>query len=415
MAPDDGVHRSAVSDASFAPAVPLPSRDAERWEALLSSRFIICVGSGGVGKTTVSASIAYAAARQGKRALVITIDPARRLANSLGLERLPGHEVAIASQTRGEMLAMTLDTKTVFDGIVEQFIDNPATRAQITENAFYGHMVNALSGTQEYMAVDKLFQLSQRADIDLVVLDTPPMAHALDILDAPRRMLALIDSRAFQWFVRPAMGPGAFGLWVIGKSSSIILRSLAVFVGKQFLRDLASFLAGLGSLLPALTERSAAVEKLLRGPQTRFVIVTSPAAATAAEASYLRGCLAERDMPFAGYVVNRVHPRFPGTEAPLGELEPETFLAACPPANLYASRPELAREIAAGLIENLRRYARLAAQDESVVAELATRAGGGTAADLIATIPMFPEDVHDIDGLARIAAALFDRGGGGDT
>src|SRR6185436_592043 len=252
-------------------------------DVLMERRILVCVGSGGVGKTTTAAALALAAARRGKRTLVLTIDPARRLANSLGLASL-GHQVQQvyptlvrrgASSDRGELWAMMLDQKQAFDEVVARHARDPAAVKRILGNPVYAQISSSLSGAQEYAAMAKLHDFDRSGGWELIVVDTPPTAHALDFLDAPQKLSEAIDSPAIEWF-RKLQGGGGSGWSLVGRTGSFVLKWLSKFVGSQFIDDLGVFFTEFNDILGGFKKRAEETFSLLRQTRVGFVLVASP-------------------------------------------------------------------------------------------------------------------------------------------
>src|SRR4051812_24180283 len=284
-------------------------------DVLQERRILVCVGSGGVGKTTTAAALALAAARRGKRTLVLTIDPARRLANSLGLESL-GHQVQKvdpalvrrgAPSDRGELWAMMLDQKAAFDEVVSRHAKDPAAVQRILANPVYAQISGSLSGAQEYAAMAKLHDFDRTGEWELIVVDTPPTAHALDFLDAPRKLSEAIDSPAIEWF-RKLQGEGGSRWSLVGKSGAYVLKRLAKFVGSKFIEDLGVFFTEFNDILGGFRQRAEETFALLRQPRVGFVLVASPEPMAVREALGFHRRLVGASMPFIRFVVNKVHP-----------------------------------------------------------------------------------------------------------
>jgi anion-transporting ArsA/GET3 family ATPase len=279
---------------------------------------VVCAGSGGVGKTTVAAAIALKAALDGKKVVVLTIDPARRLASALGLKELSNdpkrvdtRKFASAKLTpKGELHAMMLDTRTTFDTVVTQYAPSPAQAERILANRFYRNISSTLSGTQEYMAMEKLYELYADGGYDLIVIDTPPTRHALDFLDAPKRLTEFLDSRVLRWFLLPYMKAGGGIMRFANVAGTTFLKLVQRIVGSDVLEDTAEFFKNLEGMYEGFKERAREVAKLLRSDATAFVVVTSPAEDSVAEATFFASRLNESELPFGALVVNRVHPRY---------------------------------------------------------------------------------------------------------
>ena len=353
---------------------------------------VICAGSGGVGKTTTSAAIAAGMAQRGKKAAVLTIDPARRLADSLGLPDLGNEERRVDPRRlraaglagEGELWAMTLDAKRTFDEIVETHAPDAQTRDTILANPIYRELSNAVAGSQEYMAMEKLHELHQEGRYDLLVLDTPPTRTALDFLEAPARLSRFIDSRSLQFF--RAGSRASLGL--LGRGTGVLFSVMKRATGVNLLEDLATFFNAIGGMSEGFRERSKRVNALLCDSRTTFLLVTSPRAASIQEASYFRHELAESGYPFGGVIVNRMREQVAAAAAP--ELEAEL-------AGLLDER--LARKVA----RNLEDHRRLAGRDAHNVRDLHARLGRRPMIE----VPELAGDVHDLAGLAAINEYLF--------
>jgi anion-transporting ArsA/GET3 family ATPase len=352
-------------------------------DLLARKEVCICAGSGGVGKTTVSAAIALGMASRGKRVAVLTIDPARRLANSLGLAELGNEERRVEVDVQGELWAMMLDAKRTFDELVELHAPDPQTRDAVLSNRIYQELSNAVAGSQEYMAMEKLHELHQEGRYDLLVLDTPPTRNALDFLDAPRRLSTFIDSRALKLFT----APGRVGLRVIGRGTGVVFAAMKRATGIDLLEDLSEFFRSFGDMSEGFRERAERVNALLADSRTAFVLVTSPQRDAVDEAVFFHHRLLDSGLPFAGAIANRVH-ELPehGRDGVGGELE-----------ELLGER--LAQKVA----RNLEDYERLSDRDEENLALLARKLGRKP----MLRIPHLDDDVHDLDGLAQMNEHLF--------
>ncbi len=280
-----------------------------------SRRLQVCVGAGGVGKTTLAAAIALRAAVAGRKALVCTIDPARRLADSLGLPEL-GHDrrrvpverfAAAGLEPRGELWAMMLDLKRSWDELIARHAPSVEQRDRIYANRFYRQLSSALAGSQEYIAVEKLYELSQTTDYDLIVLDTPPTAHALDFLDAPNRVVDFLDNDAARWLLTPALAAGKIGLGLFGRGGGRLFRGISELTGAETLRELADFMLSLSGMYEGFKERAGKVKKLLASPEAGFVLVTTPKPLTVGEALQFHGALEKSGLAVGAVIANRVH------------------------------------------------------------------------------------------------------------
>ncbi|MBA3300334.1 MAG: ArsA family ATPase [Thermoleophilaceae bacterium] len=347
---------------------------------------VVCAGAGGVGKTTSAAAIALGMAERGLKTAVLTIDPAKRLANSLGLEQLDNEPRRVALDANGELWAMMLDAKSTFDGVVERYASSPESRDRILENRIYHQLSNAVAGSQEYMAMEKLYELHESGEYDLLVLDTPPTRNALDFLDAPERLHRFVDSRSLAFF----MAPSRTGLKIFSRGTGLLFAALKRVTGVDLLQDISEFFGLFAEISDGFRERSRAVTQLLENPATTFLLVTSPQRDAIDEVIYFRRSLRERKMPFGGVIVNRVHQEV--------ALEAEGEDVAEELASLL--EPKLARRAAL----NFDDYRAISEQDrrnmERLEAELGSR-------DPLVLVPYFDEDVHDLSGLERMNEHLF--------
>jgi anion-transporting ArsA/GET3 family ATPase len=366
---------------------------------LAGKRVVVCAGSGGVGKTTTSAALAMGLAAAGARVAVVTIDPARRLANSLGLAdlgneprlvdptRFEGHGIAM----RGELWAMMLDPKRTFDELIERLAPDATTREDVLANRIYQQLSGAVAGSQEFSAVAKLFELDRSGRFDVLVLDTPPSRNALDFLDAPDRLTAFLEGRALNVFLAPT----GLAAKVVGAGTGVVLSVLRRLTGVDLLDDLGLFFRALGGLIEGFRERAEGVKALLGDPATTFLIVSSPEREPVEEAIFFRGKLADHGMPFGGLVVNRVHSLHGA------DLEGATDGALDAAALEAALGPRLAAKVARAYAEERA----LAARDAAAVQRLSAETGD--AAPIV--VPQLAGDVHDIDGLVAVHAHLFAR------
>lgn len=305
-------------------AAPAPALDTDALIDDPDIRIVVCCGSGGVGKTTTAAALGVRAAERGRKVVVLTIDPARRLAQSMGidsLDNIPRRVKGIGTQGSGELHAMMLDMKRTFDEIVEAHADGERARA-ILENPFYQSLSAGFAGTQEYMAMEKLGQLRAREEWDLIVVDTPPSRSALDFLDAPKRLGSFLDGKFIKLLMAPAKMGGRAGMKFLNVGMSMMTGTLGKLLGGQFLRDVQTFVAAMDTMFGGFRTRADATYKLLQAPGTAFLVVATPERDALREAAYFVERLAAEDMPLAGLVLNRVH----GSEA--ARLSAERALAA---------------------------------------------------------------------------------------
>ncbi|MEV0021706.1 ArsA family ATPase [Streptomyces atroolivaceus] len=270
-------------------------------------RIVVCCGSGGVGKTTTAAALGVRAAERGRRVVVLTIDPARRLAQSMGIDRLDNIPRRVEGiDGEGELHAMMLDMKRTFDETVEAHTDAERARA-ILENPFYQSLSAGFAGTQEYMAMEKLGQLRARDEWDLIVVDTPPSRSALDFLDAPKRLGSFLDGKFIRLLIAPAKIGGRAGMKFLNVGMSMMTGTLGKLLGGQFLRDVQTFVAAMDTMFGGFRTRADATYKLLQAPGTAFLVVATPERDALREAAYFVERLAAEEMPLAGLVLNRVH------------------------------------------------------------------------------------------------------------
>ncbi|MEU2301729.1 ArsA family ATPase [Streptomyces antibioticus] len=289
-----------------------------------ATRIVVCCGSGGVGKTTTAAALGLRAAERGRKVVVLTIDPARRLAQSMGIDSLdntPRRVKGIDDSARGELHAMMLDMKRTFDEIVESHAD-PERAAAILSNPFYQSLSAGFAGTQEYMAMEKLGQLRARDEWDLIVVDTPPSRSALDFLDAPKRLGSFLDGKLIRVLLAPAKVGGRAGMKFLNVGMSMMTGALGKLLGGQLLKDVQTFVAAMDSMFGGFRTRADATYKLLQAPGTAFLVVAAPERDALREAAYFVERLAAERMPLAGLVLNRVH----GSGA--AQLSAERALAA---------------------------------------------------------------------------------------
>ncbi|MFJ1579191.1 ArsA family ATPase [Streptomyces sp. NPDC088182] len=272
-----------------------------------ATRIVVCCGSGGVGKTTTAAALGVRAAERGRKVVVLTIDPARRLAQSMGIDSLDNTPRRVKGvQGPGELHAMMLDMKRTFDEIVEAHADPDRARA-ILENPFYQSLSAGFAGTQEYMAMEKLGQLRSRDEWDLIIVDTPPSRSALDFLDAPKRLGSFLDGKFIRLLMTPAKMGGRAGMKFLNVGMSMMTGTLGKLLGGQFLRDVQTFITAMDTMFGGFRTRADATYRLLQAPGTAFLVVAAPERDALREAAYFVERLAAEEMPLAGLVLNRVH------------------------------------------------------------------------------------------------------------
>jgi anion-transporting ArsA/GET3 family ATPase len=380
-------------------------------ELVASKRVVVCVGSGGVGKTTTSAVIALHAAMQGRRVLVLTIDPAKRLANSLGIDALSNDVTRIpiekfrdiGLEPKGELWAMMLDMKESFDHVVRRYAPAKERKA-ILENRIYQYFSTSLAGTQEYAAAERLYELYEEGNFDLIVLDTPPTTHALDFLEAPKRLEDAVDNKALYWLFKPGMLAGRTGLGVFSTGTAYVFKTLSKFTGAELLEEFSTFLKNFAVLFEGLKERSRRVRKLLTGPESTFVVVTAPEASSLEEALYFHKKLGDEEVQVGGFVINRVRTAWVDAEdARMPAVSVVHHLAESGHAVDHLS-PEDLRELAGKLLKNAQESAVLAEVDNNSIEVLRRAISRNTP---IQRVPFFSTDIHSLRGLNLVRTSLF--------
>ncbi|WP_433290429.1 ArsA family ATPase [Pseudonocardia sp. CA-142604] len=351
------------------------------------TRVIVCCGSGGVGKTTTSAALALRAAQRGRRTVVLTIDPARRLAQALGLEALDNEPHRVAGvDGQGELHAMMLDMRRTFDEMVYAHAE-PGRAESIIENPFYQTISSSFSGTQEYMAMEKLGQLAATGEWDLIVVDTPPSRSALDFLDAPQRMSNFLDGRMIRLLSAPARAGGRGLRKIVGAGFTLFAKAVSTILGGQLLADASAFVQAFDTMFGGFRERATATYALLRSPGTAFLVVAAPEPDALREAAYFVDRLSADDMPLGGLVLNRTHPVLAQLSATKARAVAEGLRGAPLAAavlRLHADRVDLAER-----------------EDR-----LLSRFTSAHPAVAVTKVPVVAGDVSDLDGLREIGALL---------
>ena len=350
-------------------------------------RVLVCCGSGGVGKTTTAAVLALEAARQGRRAVVVTIDPARRLADALGLDGLTNDPATINGDWNGELAALMLDTEGTFNGLVAKYAGSPEQADKILANRFYRNIAGALSGTQEYMASEKLFELHQETDFDLIVVDTPPTRNALDFLEAPDRLARFLDHRLYRLVTAPTRGL----VKAVNVAAQGFLRSAGRIVGGDVIADAIAFFAAFEGMEEGFKERARRVEALLSADETSFVLVTTPRADAVSEADFFARKLSDHSISVDALIVNRMHPD-PGPGNPAADRERATTLDGTALADHYRCLADL-RQVAHEESEHL----------EGITARVDRSP--------VCRVPYLPFEVCDLVTLGAFADELFQRAG----
>jgi anion-transporting ArsA/GET3 family ATPase len=371
------------------------------------TRIIVCCGSGGVGKTTTAAAIGLRAAERGRQVCVLTVDPARRLAQSMGLTSLdntPRLVDGVDDEGGGSLHAMMLDMKRTFDEIVEAHAD-PARAAQILANPFYQSLSSSFSGTQEYMAMEKLGQLRRSDEWDLIVVDTPPSRSALDFLDAPERLGRFLDGRLIRVLTAPVKAGRPFGR-VLNAGFSVMTGALTKLLGGQVLRDAQTFITAFDTMFGGFRERADATYKLLQAPGTSFLVIATPEPDALREASYFVERLAEERMPLAGLILNRVHSLVESGAGIVG-LSAARSLAA---AETLEAMPNEGVATASSASYSVTAAALRLHAERMNLGERERRVAGSFMsthpAVPVIEVPALPEDVHDLTGLRRVGEAF---------
>jgi anion-transporting ArsA/GET3 family ATPase len=374
---------------------------ADRFQRLVAARrVVVCAGAGGVGKTTVAAALSLSAARSGRRVLCLTIDPARRLADSLGISLAPGVEAEVAPEllasagapTNGSLSVAMLDPKQVFDDLVKRHASSPAVAQGILANQFYRHVSTSLAGTQSYMAMEKVLSVLKSGRYDLIVLDTPPTSEALDFLDAPERLVEALDSPAMRWLVQSFQPSSGFSLRLLARGVAALLRTMGRVTGRGFLEDMAAFVGELNELFGGFKERAAEVSRAFRAPDFAYLLVAAPNAPALEEARFFAERLRRLGLTADALVLNRVHsPAAPTASVDaLLELLGERAAAVRPEQLLQAQAEEHARAVA---------EAPQLAQAEQLFGD-----------DKLWLVPVMAGDVRGLSDLAKVSAALVGQG-----
>jgi anion-transporting ArsA/GET3 family ATPase len=382
------------------------------------TRIIVCCGSGGVGKTTTAAALGLRAAERGRHVVVLTVDPARRLAQSMGLTSLDNTPRPVPlpdghGQDGGSLHAMMLDMKRTFDEIVETHSD-PDRAAQILANPFYQSLSSSFAGTQEYMAMEKLGQLRRADEWDLIVVDTPPSRSALDFLDAPQRLSRFLDGRLIRLLTAPTRVSSRAYLKVVNAWVGMATGAVTKVLGTQLLRDVQTFVAALDTMFGGFRERAEDTYRLLQTPGTAFLVIATPEPDALREASYFVERLSQDRMPLAGLILNRVHPSPAARLSAARSLAAAEALQAASGTAGNGSPPSIPNEAAADTAEGSRHplavtALRLHAERMQLAAaerRLAQRFTAAHPGVPVVRIPAQPEDVHDLAGLRKIGESF---------
>lgn len=359
--------------------------------SVASAKVVICVGAGGVGKTTVAAALGLGLAAEGRRVALVTIDPARRLAEALGLDELGNHPSLVDQRLlagsglrmRGQLWAMMLDVSLTFDELISRLAPDAAVRDEILANGIYRNLSTAIAGSQEYTAMAKLFELALQNAYDTIVLDTPPSRNALDFLQAPGRLSALLEGRTFALLARPGSGAA--------RTASVLLGALSRVLGVSLLHDLASFFRLIGGMSDGFRDRADGVAALLADPETAFVLIASPEHAAIEEATFLGEALIAAGSRRHVLVINRLH-----RLAAKAQSEGDTVRRLA---------PTLGRALAGKVARTHAEVQALARHDARAIKQLRAAFGGAR----VAYVAEREDDVHDVKGLAAMLAQLFAR------
>lgn len=394
-------------------------------DALIDEKgVLVCCGGGGVGKTTTAAAIAIRAASRGHRTLVLTIDPARRLADALGVSEFGNEVREVPKQMfkkaglpiRGELHAMMLDTKRTFDDLVERFALNSEMRDAILGNPIYQQLSDTLSGSREYMAMEKLYELHSEGGFDLIVLDTPPTRHALDFLDAPDRITDFLEGKVIKFVIKPYLMAGSIGFKIFRRGATSLFGLLEKVTGMEFLRDLSDFILSFEGMYDGFKQRAKRVKALLSKSDTGFILVTVPSKLMVEETIYFYEELLAHKMHVDSVIVNRVH--FPAGGAVRAGQTGRSALTLPAEPRVFSEqlRSELAERMseasgmpefstaAKKLLQNYNHHQVLVETDARNIDTL--RSPIADPVELI-QVPLFPTDVHDFDGLDRLNRHMF--------
>ncbi|TNE84984.1 MAG: ArsA family ATPase [Deltaproteobacteria bacterium] len=374
--------------------------DLNAW--LDSTNLVVCVGSGGVGKTTTSAAIGLRGAVRGRKVMVLTIDPAKRLANSLGLKRFSGEgqqiDLSALPEAKGELWAMMLDSKSTFDNVIARVSPNEEVRDRILNNRLYRVMADTFAGSQEYMATEKLYDIVHSGEFDLVVLDTPPVKNALDFLESPGRIVDFLDERVFGWLLEPEDSRGLFGMRIISGAGGVVFKLLGLVMGAEFLNDFKEFLSDFKELYDGFRQRHDAVMALFNREDTQFVTVCAPTESSVDVASFFQDELGARELPRGGVVVNQIHRCEDASHdaegalgAPAremaGDLDEKTVKRLLARLGMAHRRLRELSEAEHAMVERVRRHAR----------------GGG----FYQEVPRLDDEVNDLKSLNLVGENLF--------
>lgn len=354
-------------------------------DIITTSRIIVCCGSGGVGKTTTAAALAVQAAHTGRRVVLITIDPAKRLADALGLDGLSNDPSRVDLACSGELWAMMLDARSTFDDVIRRESRDLEQQQAILQNPFYSNIASRLSGSQEYMAAEKLYELSNDERFDLVVVDTPPSREALDFLDAPQKLMNFLDHRVYRWLVMPARG----GLRLLNFAAQPILKTIGRVIGADVLADAVNFFQAFEGIEEGFRQRCVAVQELLKSSSSKYIVVACAHNDTIQEAIYFTEQLAEANINITGVILNRLQP-------PFGKGSSAASLTAARKADKTGD------SAVAVLYRNLAHLRSLAEAQENALKPLLESSSGA----VVVRLYQRAEDVHDLEAIAELGRDL---------
>jgi anion-transporting ArsA/GET3 family ATPase len=358
-------------------------------ERIADRSVVLCVGGGGVGKTTTSAALALAAAEQGRKVVVLTIDPAKRLADALGVGvGNDARQVQVAG--KGELSAVMLDPATTFDDLIRRLAPTPARADSLMRNVVYKQMSRALSGTLEYTAIEKLYDLRERGGYDLVVVDTPPSKNVLDFIDAPEWISRFLDDRILKWFALLENEEQGVKGFVMKRTARVVSDILSKIFGGAFVGELSSFIADIESMAAELRRRAEAIRALLESREAGFVVVTTPEPQVMADAVFLRNALEKHALDFLGFVVNR-------TSEPSGLVSPESSARAATDSG------HVSKELAKKLAEACEAMDARAKEESTTISKLRRDARWD---GYVGKVPREASEIHDVEGLRGIARYL---------
>jgi anion-transporting ArsA/GET3 family ATPase len=375
-------------------------------QLLAAKEIVICCGSGGVGKTTTAAAAgAMAAAQLGGKVLVVTVDPARRLANALGLEafgnvetRVPAEAFAAAGvECRGELWAAMLDTKQSWDDLVRQHAPDPATRDAILQNPLYANITGRFVQSHDYIAMERLYEIHASGRYDLVIVDTPPTRNALDFLEAPERMADFFSSRLLRWLTAP------YRSRFVNAATKPFYRVADTILGSAFLEDIAEFFLLFQTMYDGFVERARAVQRVLEDRRTTFVVVSTLESAPLREAEYFMSALEQRRFHLGAVVLNKVLPSYlldPGAAKAAARLDADPARAAAVLGGLAADDEATAR-VVAEVAQSFLNFRVVASREAEQRSEL------GRTPDVLASVPYFDSDIHDLAGLLLLGEQIW--------